>query len=85
MPHKGPEILQGICLNPLFVELACGERGIVVTIQFSVCACECVFMHALMGVCLCPSKFVWTITSTIVDGFQNNLTQLFSITCRCAI
>ena len=25
------------------------------------------------------------VTSTIVDGFQNNLTQLFSITCRCAI
>ena len=24
-------------------------------------------------------------TSTIMDGFQNNLTQLFSIMCRCAI
>ena len=31
------------------------------------------------------SEFVWTITSTIVDGFQNILTQVFSITCRCAI
>ena len=31
------------------------------------------------------SEFVRTITSTNVDGFQNNLTQLFSITCRCAI
>ena len=25
------------------------------------------------------------MTSTFVDGFQNNLAQLFSITCRCAI
>ena len=32
-----------------------------------------------------PSVFVRTITSTTVDEFQNNLTQLFSIKCRCAI
>ena len=41
--------------------------------------CVCV------SVCIHPPEFVWTITSTIVDGFQNNLTQLLSITCRCAI
>ena len=29
--------------------------------------------------------FVLTITSTVEDGFQNNLTQLFSIMCRFAI
>ena len=51
----------------------------VYVLQFGVCVCirapVCVF---------CLSEFVETITSTIVDGFQNNL-QLFSITCRCAI
>ena len=31
------------------------------------------------------SELVRIITSTIVDGFQNDLTQLFSITCRHAI
>ena len=30
---------------------------------------------------VCPSEFVSTITSTIMDGFPKNLTQLFSITC----
>ena len=38
-----------------------------------------------LGVCILLSEFVQTITSTIEDGFRNNLTQLFSITCRCAI
>ena len=28
---------------------------------------------------VCLSEFVWTITSTIVDGFLNNMTQLSSI------
>ena len=35
--------------------------------------------------CVHADMFVRTITSTIVAGFQNNLTQLFSITRRCAI
>ena len=30
-------------------------------------------------------EFVQTISSTFGDGFQNNLTELFSITCICAI
>ena len=58
-------------MTVLFVEPACGELDIVLT---------------MTGQCMCmrPSEFVWTITYTIMDGFQNNLTQLFSITCRCA-
>ena len=32
----------------------------------------------------CPSVFIQTIASAILDGFQNNWTQLYSITCRCA-
>ena len=32
-------------------------------------------VYVRAGVCL--SKFVWTITSTIADGFQNDLTKLF--------
>ena len=32
-----------------------------------------------------PSEFVQTITSTIVNRFQSNLTTLSSITCRCVI
>ena len=35
--------------------------------------------------CVSVSEFVRTISSTIVVGFQSNLTQLFSITCRCTI
>ena len=49
--------------------------------QFGVCACMGGYMYAFV----CPSKSVRTITSTIMDGFQNNLTQLFYINCRCAI
>ena len=47
----------------------------------------CVFVCVCVCVCVCvpPSKFVQIITSTIVGGFQNNLTQLFSIMSRCAI
>ena len=41
-------------------------------------------MYTSVDVSVLPSKFVQTITSTIVDGFQN-LTQLFSIMCRCTI
>ena len=47
--------------------------------QFGVCVCVCIFE------CMCAPEFVWIITSTIVGGFQNKLTQLFSITCRCVI
>ena len=34
---------------------------------------------------MCLSEFFRTITCAVVDGLQNNLAQLFSITCRCAI
>ena len=34
--------------------------------------------------CVCTSEIV-RITFTVVDGFHNNFTQLFSITCRFAI
>ena len=52
------------------VEPACVERDIVITttVQFM---CVVAFV--------CPSKFVPTITSTIVDGLQDNLIQSFSI------
>ena len=64
-----------VCRN-IFVEHACGERDILVTMTLwymSLCAS----VH--------PSEFVRTITSAIVVGFQSNLTHLFSIMCRCAI
>ena len=55
--------------------LTCCDQDLVVAITvWYMCMCLCVHV----------SKFVRTITSTTVDGFQNNLTQLFSITCRCA-
>ena len=50
---------------------------------WSQCMCVCAFM--CVCVCVCAPEFVWTITSAIVDGFQNNLTKLFSITCKYAI
>ena len=62
-------------IKGVFVESACGERYIVVTMTVR---CMCVRQ------CVRPSEIVRTITSTIVVGFQNNLTQLFSITCICA-
>ena len=33
---------------------------------------------AQVSVCVCPSGLVWTITSIFMDGFQNNLAQIFS-------
>ena len=47
---------------------------------------ETKLLQSQFGVCMCfhLSEFVQTVTSTIVDGFQNNLTELFSITCRRA-
>ena len=44
--------------------------------------------HTLKSLASCAvhiSEFVLTITFTIENGFQNNLTQLLFITCRCAI
>ena len=35
--------------------------------------------------CVCAYDFVQTLTFKIVDGFQNDLTPSFLITCRCAI
>ena len=40
---------------------------------------------ACISACVSPSDFVRTISSTIMDEFHNNLTQLFAITCRCTI
>ena len=42
---------------------------------------------SVVELCMCmhQSDFVRTVTSTVVDGFQNKLPQLFSIICRCAI
>ena len=52
--------------GPLVVQPACGEQD----------SCHndgLVYVH---GPCMHPYEFVWTITSTIVDEFQNNLTQV---------
>ena len=57
--------------------LAVSERHDCYNSSVYVCAWVCVCVH--------PSKFVWTITSTIVNWYQNDLTQLFSIMCGCAI
>ena len=38
-----------------------------------------------VSACISLFELVQTITSTIVDGFQINVTQFFSITCRCTI
>ena len=65
----------------IFVESTFGGQDIVVTTTVQcvcVCVCVCVCLYAS------PSEFVQTITSTVVDGFQNNLTQLFCIMSRCA-
>ena len=51
----------------IFVEPTWGERDILVVATTTV---------------RCMSEFVRTITSTIVDGFQNYLTQLFSVMNR---
>ena len=64
-------------VQTIFVKPTCGERDIVVTTTFRV--------YASVVVCGCCSEFVWTKTSTSVYGFQNNLTQLFSIMYRCAM
>ena len=56
-----------------FVELACGEQDIVVTISVQ---CMCIVRL---------SAFVRAITSTFMHGFQNNLAQLFSLRSRSAI
>ena len=60
-----------ICRKPpIFVAPTCCERDIVVTkTEFVVC----VFVH--------PSEFVRTITSTFVNGLQNNLTHFFFPSC----
>ena len=59
--HHGPLVFMNVVY--LFVEPSCDERDIVVTMSVW---CMCVFVR--------PSKFVWTITSAIEDGFKNNLT-----------
>ena len=56
-----------------FVELACGEQDIVVTIT-------------VQYMCIVRlSAFGWAITSTFMHGFQNNMAQLFSLRRRSAI
>ena len=57
-----------------FVEHAFGEWDIVVTMTV-----RCMCMYPSIPVCQDFS------TSTVIERFQNNLTQIFSITCRCAI
>ena len=47
-----------------FVEPACGERDIVVTLSV-----RCMCVHC--AVCVRPSGFVMAITSTFMHGFQN--------------
>ena len=39
----------------------------------------------LMYVHMCLFGFAWNITSISIDGFQNNLAQMFSFMSRCAI
>ena len=58
----------------VFVEPACGDGGIAI-----VCAFVCVSVR------ICLSGFVWTSTFIFMDGFQNNLAQLFSLMSRSAI
>ena len=50
----------------IFVQPACSEQDIVIIMTIW---CMC------MPGCASESKFVPTQASTIVDGFQNNLTQ----------
>ena len=64
-----------------FVEPTCGERDIVVTMRvlcMCLCACLCACMHP--SVWICPDHNLY-----YCGWIQNDLTQLFSITCRCAI
>ena len=56
-----------------FVELACGEQDIVVTISVQ---CMCIVRL---------SAFVRAITATFIHGFQNSLAQLFSFKSGSAI
>ena len=68
-------------LSNFIAEPTCGERyiGFTMTVRF-MCVRQCV------GACVRPSvRILRTINSTIVDGFQDNLTQLFSVTSRCTI
>ena len=54
-----------ISISVVFTEPASGEQNIVVTMTVW---CMCVHL------CKCLFEFVLTLTSTIVKGFQNNLT-----------
>ena len=66
------------------IESTCSERDIVVTISVQwMCVRPCVHLFVCASVLI--SDFVQTVTSTIVDVFKNDLTQLSAITCRCAI
>ena len=68
-----------ILLFFFFVEPACGEGDIVVTISL--------YVRALCTRALCvrPSKSVRAITYAFMHEFQNNLAQLFSLGSRSAI
>ena len=74
--QKVPGLSYFSCIVFFFFEPVCSEQDIVVTTINCLCMCVCVFVR--------QSEFVWTITFTTVDGFQNNLKQLFSIMCRLA-
>ena len=45
--------------------------------------CSLVYVRVSVRVSVCQSEFVQTISSTIVDGFQNNWTRLFFIMISC--
>ena len=47
--------------------------------------CMCVCVCVCVSACGRPSGFVWTITSTFMHGFQNNLAQLLYLRRRSAI
>ena len=64
-------------INNLFVEPACDERDVIVTISIR---CICV-----RWACVRPSEFVRAITSTFMHGFQKYLGQLFSLRSESTI
>ena len=59
-----------------FVDSPCGKRDIVVT-RAPQCMWVCL--------CVCPLRFVRTITSTFINRFPNNLVQLFFLMSGYAI
>ena len=61
-----------------------GKRDKVVTILVR-CMCVRPCIRACIRASMHPSGFVWTITCTVTQGFQNNLAQLLPLRRRSAI